>query len=56
MTVETQGHDKYTYTIGAVFLPDGTNVNYELVKESWCWWYRKYALGEVELEKLEKDV
>ena len=20
------------------------------------WWYRKYALGEVELEKLEKDV
>ena len=36
-------------------LPDGTNVNHELVKEGWCWWYRKYAPGDTELEKLEKD-
>jgi endonuclease YncB( thermonuclease family) len=27
-----------------VFLLDGTNVNQELVKDGWCWWYRKYAL------------
>ena len=24
-------------------LQDGTNVNHELVKEGWCWWYRKDA-------------
>jgi len=29
--------------------------NHTLVKEGWCWWYRKYAPGDVELEKLEKE-
>ena len=38
-----------------VMLPDGTNVNHTLVKDGWCWWYRKYAPGNSELEKLEKD-
>jgi hypothetical protein len=31
-----------------------TNVNHMLVKEGWCWWYRKYAPADGELEKLEK--
>ena len=34
---------------------DGTNVNHELVKDGWCWWYRKYAPGNFKLESLEKD-
>ena len=38
-----------------MLLPDGTNVNQKLVKDGWCWWYRKYAPGDVELEKLEKE-
>jgi micrococcal nuclease len=38
-----------------VFLVDGTNVNQELVKHGWCWWYRKYAPGDAVLEELEKD-
>jgi len=25
------------------------------VKDGWCWWYRKYAPGDLELEKLEKE-
>ena len=37
-----------------MLLPGGTSVNHELVKHGWCWWSRKYALGDVELEKLEK--
>ena len=37
------------------FLPDGTNVKHELVKDGWCWWYRKYAPGDTVLEGLEKD-
>jgi micrococcal nuclease len=36
-----------------VILPDGTNVNHELVKQGWCWCYRKYAPGDKELERLE---
>ena len=39
------GLDKYGRTIADVLLPDGTNVNRELVKEGWCWWYRKYVQG-----------
>src|SRR5215510_15119679 len=42
-------------TIADVLLPDGSNVNHELVKNGWCWWYRKYVPGDVELEKLEKE-
>ena len=33
--------------------PDGTPVNHTLAEEGLCWWYRKYAPGNVELEKLE---
>lgn len=42
-------------TIVDMSLLDGTNVNHTLVKDSWCWWYRKYAPLDTELEKLEKD-
>jgi hypothetical protein len=37
--------DRYGRTIADVLLPDGTNVNHSLVKDGWCWWYRKYAPG-----------
>jgi hypothetical protein len=26
-----------------VILPDGRNLNHELVKRGYAWWYRKYA-------------
>jgi endonuclease YncB( thermonuclease family) len=38
-----------------VLLPDGTNVNHQLVKDGWCWWYKRYAPGEAELERLETE-
>jgi endonuclease YncB( thermonuclease family) len=38
-----------------VLLPDGTNVNHELGKDGWCWWYRKYAPDDVVLEGIEND-
>ena len=55
VTVQTHGHDKYKRTIGEVILPDGMNLNQELVKQGWCWWYRKYAPADTVLEGLEKD-
>jgi hypothetical protein len=42
-------------TIPDVLLPDGTNVNHQLVKDGWCWWYKRYAPGEAELERLETE-
>jgi len=54
-TLNTFGKDKYGRTIADVLLPDGTNVNHELVKDGWCWWYRKYAPGNTVLEGLEKE-
>jgi micrococcal nuclease len=55
VTVLTHGLDKYGHTLGDVFLLDRTHVNHELVKDGWCWWYRKYAPGDAVLEGLEKD-
>jgi endonuclease YncB( thermonuclease family) len=37
-----------------VRLPDGTHVNHTLVKNGWCWWYRKYAPRNTELARLEQ--
>jgi len=36
-------------------LPEGMNLNQELVKQDWCWWYQKYALGDTVLEGLETE-
>jgi micrococcal nuclease len=54
VSLQTYGKDKYGRTIADVLLPDGTNINHMLVKEGWCWWYRKYAPWNVILEELER--
>jgi micrococcal nuclease len=53
--LQTFGKDTYKRTIPEVFLPNGRNLNQEFVKQGWGWWYRKYAPGDTELERLEKD-
>jgi micrococcal nuclease len=55
VTLQTHGHDRYGRTIVDVILPDGINLNHELVKQGWCWWYRKYAPGDRVLEGLEAE-
>ena len=45
VTVQTHGKDKYKRILADVLLPDGTHVNHTLVKDGWCWWYRKHAPG-----------
>src|SRR5215471_5061424 len=54
VTLQTHGKDKYGRTMADALLPDGTNVNHELVTQGWCWWYRKDAPGNVILEELER--
>jgi len=55
VTLRTHGKDTYKRTRADVLLPDGMNFNQELVKQSWCWWYRTYAPGDTVLEELEKE-
>ena len=55
VTLQTYGKDKYGRTLADVLLPDGTNVNHTLVKDGWCWWYRKYAPSDAGLERFENE-
>jgi micrococcal nuclease len=55
VSLQTHGYDKYKRTLGDVILPDGMNLNQELVKQGFCWWYRKYAPGDTVLEELERE-
>jgi len=52
--LQTHGQDKYNRTLADVFLRDGTHVNQMLVKDGWCWWYRKHAPEDTVLERLEQ--
>ena len=36
VTIQTHGHDTYQCTLRAVFIPEGMNLNLDLVKEGWC--------------------
>lgn len=55
VTIQTYGYDKFKRTLGDVILPDGMNLNQELVRQGWWWWYRKYAPADTVLEGLERD-
>jgi endonuclease YncB( thermonuclease family) len=55
VTVQTDGNDKYKRTLAYVLLPEGRNLNQELVRQGWCWWYRKYVPGDTKLEGLEQE-
>jgi micrococcal nuclease len=53
--LHTHGKDKHGRTIADVLLPDGTNVNQELVKAGWLWWYREYAPKDLALKQSEHE-
>ncbi|MEP6935191.1 MAG: thermonuclease family protein [Nitrospirota bacterium] len=55
VTLEAFGKDDYHRALAEASLPNGTNVNHELVKDDRCWWCPKYAPADTELEKLETD-
>lgn len=55
VTVQVAGRDRYGRPLGEVVLPDGRNLNQELVKAGLAWWYRQYAPGNTALERLEQE-
>ncbi len=54
VTVVPSEKGRYGRTIGDVFLPNGGNLSYELVKAGLAWWYQKYS-DDVVLAALELD-
>ena len=51
VSVTDKGRDKYRRTLGIVILPDGKNMNHDLVKNGYAWRYKKSkdpVLGELE--------
>jgi endonuclease YncB( thermonuclease family) len=50
--VDDLGKDRYGRTLGIVRLGK-RNINLELVREGWAWWYRKYAPKNRELASAE---
>jgi len=47
--------NRYRRTIGEISLPDGRNLNQEIVKAGFAWWFRRYAPEDKELERLEAE-
>jgi micrococcal nuclease len=55
VTVRVRDIDRYGRTVGEVVLPDGANLNHELVRAGLAWWYRQFAPRDRILESLERD-
>lgn len=54
VTVTVVDTDRYGRSVGNVILPDGRNLNREIVKAGYAWWYRKYS-SDTSLGKLEAE-
>ena len=52
--IESHGRDEHRRTLGTVFDGD-LNVNQELVKEGWCWWFRKFVPKDQTLKQFEQE-
>ena len=50
--VEVLDHDRYGRSVGQVILPDGRDLNRELLKAGLAWWYRQYS-SDTQLQRLE---
>ena len=55
VTVKVHDIDRYKRTVGEVMLPDGRNLNQEIVRAGLAWWYQQYARSETVLRDLEQE-
>ena len=47
--------DRYKRTVAEIILPDGRNLNREIVRAGFAWWYQQYARRETVLRDLENE-
>src|ERR1035437_10116413 len=43
VTVKVRDIDRYKRTVAEIILSDGRNLNHEIVRAGFAWWYRQYA-------------
>jgi hypothetical protein len=55
VTVKVRDIDRYKRTVAEIILPDGRNLNQELVRAGLAWWYQQYARRETVLRDLEQE-
>lgn len=55
VTVQVKTMDRYHRLVANVILPDGRNLNHELVKAGLAWWYKKYSPKDPVVEQLESE-
>ncbi|MBU2548728.1 MAG: thermonuclease family protein [Proteobacteria bacterium] len=53
VTIQERDRDRYGRIVADVILPDGKNLNQEIVRAGFAWWYRQYAPGDQTLKGLE---
>ena len=54
VTLQKTGEDKYGRTLGYIILPDGRNLNKEILKAGYAWHYKRYNQSR-ELAELEEQ-
>jgi endonuclease YncB( thermonuclease family) len=55
VTLVVHGKDCYGRTIGKVILPYGKNLNHEILRAGFGWWYSRCAPNDSVLKKLEAE-
>jgi micrococcal nuclease len=55
VTIRPLDTDRYGRTVADVILPDGRSMNREMVGKGMAWWFRRYALRDAELARLEGE-
>jgi endonuclease YncB( thermonuclease family) len=55
VNVRVRDTDRYHRTVAEIILPDGRNLNQELVRAGLAWWYQRYARHETILQDLERE-
>jgi micrococcal nuclease len=53
VTLRVHDVDCHGRQVAEIILPDGRNLNREIVAAGLAWWYRQYAKHDTELERLE---
>lgn len=55
VTIRVHDVDRWKRQVAEIILPDGRNLNYEIVRAGFAWWYVRYARHDQDLERLEME-